>query len=366
MGGFVAFVPRDGAAHECLDLLARAKSYLQHPDSDQESSSIVLGWSIAASFSRCNGSGLPIAIDPASGNWLAVQGSCFHQSGNNQPTYLLRRYLSVGAERLALELNGFFAVIVGNASTLATEVITDVVGSLHLYHRQLRSSIALSTSSRLLAQLETVNLDPVGCQEFLATGVVYEDRTFYKEVRKLPPASITTFVDGHQSGQCRYWDPGGLQPESLSPEVAVERLWEELKSAVASINRQYQSVVCDLTGGYDSRAVAAGFLAGEKRFATVVSGPKESPDVVVSGALAETFRLRHIHYPPSVNQISPDEIRCILRLTDGECDLAEYVHVARIHRDLSRRFYSRHKWVLRRTGTRILVGAALSCHRQTP
>ncbi len=338
MGGFVAFVPRDGGAHECFELLAKAKLYLQHPSSDKENSSIASDWSIAASFSRCNGSGLPIAVDRASGYWLAVQGSCFHQSGNNEPTYLLQRYLSVGPGQLALELNGFFAVIIGNAITRATEVITDVVGSLHFYHRQLRSSIALSTSSRLLAQLETVSLDAVGCQEFLATGIIYEDRTFYNEVRKLPPASITTFLDGHQSGQFRYWDPAGLKPESLSPEVAVERLWEELKSAVTSINRQYPSIVCDLTGGYDSRAVAAGFLAGEKEFATVVSGPGESPDVIVSRGLAETFHLQHIHYPPSLHRISSDEITWALRLTDGECDLAEYIHVARIHGELSRHY----------------------------
>jgi hypothetical protein len=338
VGGFVAFVPRDGTAHECCDLLARAKSYLQYPNSDKDNSRIALDWSIASSFPRCNGSGLPIAVDPASGSWLAVQGSCFHRSGNNQPAYLLQRYLNIGAEQLALELNGFFAVIVGNANTRVTQVITDVVGSLHFYHRQLRSSIGLSTSSRLLAQLETVNLDPVGCQEFLATGVIYEDRTFYKEVRKLPPASITTFCDGHQNGQCRYWDPGGLEPESLSPEVGAEKLWEELKSAVASINRQHSSIVCDLTGGYDSRAVAAGFLAGEKKFATVVSGPRESPDVIVSSGLAEIFHLLHIHYPPSSNPISLDEIRCALRLTDGECDLSEYIHVARIHRNLSLHF----------------------------
>ena len=90
-------------------------------------------------------------------------------------------------------------IIAGNAGSREVVVITDIVGSLHFYYRQLGAGVALSTSSLLLAQVGAVSLDVVGCQEFLGTGVIYEDRTFYNEIRKLPPATITTFLDGRKS-----------------------------------------------------------------------------------------------------------------------------------------------------------------------
>ena len=157
-------------------------------------------------------------------------------------------------------------------------------------------------------------------------------------MQKLPPASITTFSNGRLSRQQQYWSPADLRPESLSAEDATDALWDRLGSAVRKINSRYQPVVCDLTGGYDSRAIAAAFLGAGKSFATVVSGPSDSADVRVSHGLAASFGLQHLHYPRATCGISEDEVRWVLRLTDGECDLTDYIHVARIHRDLTRQF----------------------------
>lgn len=338
MSSFLGFVQGDGPADECCEALCRAHRYLLRGNEGDPLFKVKNDWSLATVYPRCNGSGTPIAIDPATGSWLAALGTWFHDSRNNHPAYLLQRYLDGGAQQLARELNGFFALVIGDAGSRATLVITDVVGSLHFYCRQTNSGTALSTSSRALARLASVTLDPTGCDEFISTGVMYEERTFYKEVRKLPPATISTFLDGKLADRSSYWAPAELNPDSLSAEDARERLWETLSIAVHQINGNFDSVVCDLTGGYDSRAVLAAFLGGDKRFATVVSGPEESQDVTVSAGLAEMLDLQHLHYPGSASPITAEEQKCILRATDGECDLTEYIHVARIHRDLSRQF----------------------------
>src|SRR5208282_757314 len=107
---------------------------------------------------------------------------------------------------------------------------------------------------------------------------------------------------------------------------------------VTKITKQFESVACDLTGGYDSRAVTAAFLQGQKKVATVVSGPADSADVVISRDLAAMLGLVHIHYAPATNPITTKDLETALQLTDGEYDLLEYVNVARIHHDLSQRF----------------------------
>ena len=133
-------------------------------------------------YSR-NGSAVPIVADPETGSWLAIAGTWFHDSGTKQADYILQRYLQLGPERLALEMDGFFGIIVADGRTRQVVAITDVVGSLHVYYRRWPAAVALSTSSLFLASLEPVTLDAVGCQEFIQTGVIYEDRTFYNEVQ---------------------------------------------------------------------------------------------------------------------------------------------------------------------------------------
>jgi len=338
VGSFVAVVPCSETAVEAEGLFRAASRALVGRSRSGPDSTISNAWSFAATCRRRNGSGAPIVVDPETGSWLAVAGTPFHRSGSSEAEHLLAQYLKIGAERLAQELDGFFVIIAGNAPTRQIVVITDVVGSLHVYHRQFGFGIALSTSSQVLAELDDVSLDAVGCQEFLGTGVIYEDRTFYNEVKKLPPATITTFVNGRRAGQQPYWNVADLTPELLNADQATETLWKDLTSAVTRINKQFDSVACDLTGGYDSRAVAAAFLQGQGKFATVVSGPPNSGDVIVSRGLADMFGLPHVHYPPSTAPITLEDLEAALQLTDGECDLIEYVNVARIHRDLSQRY----------------------------
>ena len=79
-------------------------------------------------------------MDPETGSWLAVVGTCFHGPATIDPEYLLEQYLKVGAAQLARDLDGFFVVIAGDAGTRETIVITDIVGSLHFYYRSSRAA----------------------------------------------------------------------------------------------------------------------------------------------------------------------------------------------------------------------------------
>jgi hypothetical protein len=293
-------------------------------------------WSYAASFPRLNGSGKPIASDPQTGSWLAVDGTCFHP-GNQEPDCLLQQYLRHGAERLCRDLEGFFAIVIGDGRSKDVTIITDIVGSYHLFARQMGAITAISSSSLALACLGDTVLDAVACQEFLGTGVMYEDRTIHREVRKLPAATITTVFRGAIAGQRRYWAVSSLSPESLRGEHAVEALWGSLTTAATKVGKMYSSIVSDLTGGYDSRALAAAFVGAGQKFAATVSGPQESPDVVVSKGLADLLELEHVHCPPR-GPIVADDLKTALLLTDGERDLIEYTDVARVHTSHAERF----------------------------
>jgi hypothetical protein len=297
-------------------------------------------WFDAASFSRFNGTGSPIALDDASGSWLATLGVWFHADGfaTGDEGRLLGRYLRDGARSLALSLDGSYVAVIGDGRTREVSVITDIIGNSHCYWRSTERGLAISGSALLLASLEDFHLDPIAYQEFIATGIVYEDRTLFREVRKFGPGAITRFAAGELKPKVeRYWSPASVEPESLGGKDATRRVWEELGGAARRISKRFPRIVCDLTGGYDSRFSAAAYHAAGVRLAATVSGPPNSGDVRVSKGLAKMAGFEHL-YLEAPTGIAAQQLRNALRLTDGEYELVEYSRIEWVHETLAARF----------------------------
>ncbi|MFN0087439.1 MAG: hypothetical protein ACKVX9_18765, partial [Blastocatellia bacterium] len=297
------------------------------------------GFAAVAVFARENGSGGGFARDEGTGNWLAACGTWFHSEGAavGEEARLLVRMARTGIDEVARELEGFFVIACYDARAREVAIITDLMGSRHCFVRDLGDCLAVSTSSLLLAGLAPARIDPVGGEEYLRAGVIYEDRTLFREVRKLAPATVYRLAAGRIASIRRYWSFDELEPDSAGAPAAIERLSEALTGAAARIGKVYASPVCDLTGGWDSRAVAASFLRAGVRFETTVSGPAGSPDVVIAARLAAIAAVGHRRVEPETPS-SAARVKEAAALTDGEFDPVEYARIAEIHRFLAARF----------------------------
>ena len=338
MGNFLAIVPRVPTA-DTDSLLRKGIDTARRLKGETAAGTIRSLCGCAAAFARRNGTASAIATDPASGSWLLAAGTWFHRDGyaSGAEARLLARYLATDAATLARETDGFFCLVIGDVRAGEALVITDIVGSYHAFTRDTGEAIAISGSSLLLAGMGDFRLDEVGCHEFLHTGIVYEERTCYAEVRKLAPASIHRFRNGAPQPVQRYWHAGELSPDSLDGENAVSALWQGLTRAARRVGERFPRVVCDLTGGYDSRAMVAGFAGAGVAFSATVSGAGDSADVRVSRQLASRLGVPHRHTPPG-EAPGLDEVRDALALSDGEYDAVEYARVARVHRGLMQQF----------------------------
>ena len=339
MGDFLIVLPKRSDAALSHSLFEQALGNARKLGRQQPRQIEKINEAHAASFPRLNGTASKIAVDKRSGDWLLTSGTWFHRNvlASDRERALLRRYQEVGVQRLAQELEGFFVVVIGDAHSGATYTITDIVGSCHAFWRQLPAAAMLSGSSLLLASQEQPAIDALAWQEFLNLGVIYEDRTLFREVRKLKPASIYRFENGTLAGVEQYWSVAKLKLESRHGERAVEALWENLCQAAKRVESLFPKPVCDLTGGYDSRALVSAFLGAGFSPATVVSGPLGSGDVQVSQKLAKVAGLSHRHNSPRF-ELDAATLGKALEATDGEYDLVEYARILTIHSDLSREF----------------------------
>jgi hypothetical protein len=286
---------------------------------------------------RANGTGGVIAQDSACGDWLMAAGTWFHSSGmcSGDEQALLARVRSDGVARVARELEGFFVILHGNAAAHSVTVVGDVAGSCHCYVREIEDGVAISSSAACLAALGPASLDAVATAEFLATGIIFENRSLWSEVRKLPPACLHAYVKERWNEQPPYWSFRDITPERYGLAEAADAIGTAMASAARRIAGRFPRVLCDVTGGFDSRATIAGFLAAGLPIGATVSGPADSADVRISKVIAASFGMPHRHVGPG-GAPTAASISAAFRCSDGQYDLIEYAQIAATHAAQSR------------------------------
>jgi asparagine synthetase B (glutamine-hydrolysing) len=277
--------------------------------------------------------------------WILGVGTWFQ--GRSSGRAALERSLresqgSAGEFRISgvENLNGVFSLVAGAADGSECLIVTDPIGSMHVYARHIGRCLIVSTSSLVLAALEPCHWEIDSCREFLATGTIFEDRTLFREIRKLKPATIYRASGGTIEAIRKYWRLAEIISGARHPyKGTVEELAENLTESVRVITDQYPNPAVDITGGLDSRVVAAAMLSVERRFTAVVTGGENDIDVVLSRRIAQRFGLPHIHHPVLRDgRRLWEQARRALSFCDGEYNVLLYARILDVHEPLSETF----------------------------
>lgn len=130
-------------------------------------------------------------------------------------------------------------------------------------------------------------IDRQAVAEFLSRGFPFFDRTFFEEVKFLPHGSVLTLRGGSLS-LSRYWDvPGPAGGAAWRFEDAVNEGAEVLARAVGRQFRQRGRIGVMLSGGLDSRAIAAGAVASGHGVETFTFGGEKDTERELARRVAE-------------------------------------------------------------------------------
>ncbi len=303
---------------------------------------------------RCGGTAVakfPKRFGPATGivrgtgpkRWICGAGTWFYEqtTGSEALARLCATPLMPDSQDRDLAgIDGLFAIAVGDAATQEFCLITDRLGSLHVYMATVDSCLVVSTSSMVVAALAKPAWDPVGCREFLSTGSIYEKRTLFQGIEKLPPASVFRFQDGRLKSQAKYWDVGSAMYDAAPFRGDVPGLADALEEVVTTVGRNFDRPVMDLTGGFDSRAILGAVLRSGQSFETVVNGVDDLPDVLVANRIAAEFGLNHRQQKSHLDTPRPiwEAAKDALAFTDGEYEVLFYNRVLDVHSRLAAEF----------------------------
>jgi len=197
-------------------------------------------------------------------------------------------------------LNGQFYGLLINLKEHAAMLFNDRFGMHRLYYHESPDAFYFASEAKAIFAScpESREIDNRSLGEFISCGAVLENRTLFRDIHSLPPASSWTFRNGLLERKSSYFQP--KEWEGQEP-LDADAFYEELRGRFARNLPRYfsgsQRVGMSLTGGLDTRMILANYTPEPGSLACYTFGSmfRENQDVRVARRVAEVcFQPFHI------------------------------------------------------------------------
>jgi asparagine synthase (glutamine-hydrolysing) len=258
----------------------------------------------------------PVTVAEREGSIICIDGRVYGKEAGaviDEAIALSRAVHRGGDEALArlarwqLDTDGDFNICIRDRESGGICIFTDALGRLPLYYREDGSRIFVSREIRFITSLTgTVAMDPAGISEYLLFGYPLGRRTIYEGIFRLPPASIV-HIPGSGSAaavaQSYHFNFEVKDAAQGDLHAAASNLADMFQTAVRNRMRREGATVVTLSGGLDSRIVAAALKREGADFAnaTFVDHFKDfDPDTEIARRIAEA-----LGYPWKLFRLDP-------------------------------------------------------------
>jgi asparagine synthetase B (glutamine-hydrolysing) len=279
-----------------------------------EKTQIPSGWIGSASLDTAGRSSLCQAEDVT----LAIHGYLTGTGGEaDDASYAHRLYMRHGAEFLRC-LEGAFSLAVWDGRTRTLLLANDRLGLRPLYLAELSGALRFASEAKALLADPALPraLDQVAIASFFNFGLVLGERTFFQAIRLLPPGSLIT-LQNEQLKTTSYATLSYPAPAAgHSDDDYADRVARSLQAAVANSLRPDRRYGVMLSGGLDSRWIAA-LVAGLRPDSIAFTfGDDASDDIRIAAQVCRTLGLEHRRLALSPTYLA-DQAAEIVHISDG-------------------------------------------------
>lgn len=243
----------------------------------------------------------PIAQTPAGDLRLAVSGYLLLDSAEPAARHgqrFLEHARTRGIEAALGDIvAGSFVLGVFDPGNGRFTLANDRMGSIALYYRQIPDGAIVTTIPALLqlGDLAPAGMDRTACAEILHIGYTLADRSPFRDVRRLAPASLLSWSAIERRLLVSHT---GLDPLKSVPgarAAGLDEVAELLQAACRRLTRLGGRTAHFLSGGMDSRLVLAAW-PGEAP-PCYSYGPADFADVAIARAVAAARASSFTHVP---------------------------------------------------------------------
>jgi asparagine synthase (glutamine-hydrolysing) len=216
-----------------------------------------------------------------------------HSLESEGPSYLVHLYEEDST--FPANLNGRFHGLINDRNRGTATLFNDRYGMQRVYYHEARDSFYFATEAKaiLAVRPELRELELRGLGEYVACDCVLENRTIFKGIQVLPPASAWVFVNCTLERKGRYFDPSEWENQGpLDPEAYYQQLRQVFTTNLPRYFNGRERVAMSLTGGLDTRMVMAWCKAPPDTLPCYTfGGPyRDCQDVIIARRVAALCR----------------------------------------------------------------------------
>lgn len=244
------------------------------------------------------------------GSLVAIDGEVFGlgttgpDHAGQKARHFYDRYQRDGIALLS-KVRGAFSIAIWDEPSRTLQLITDPYGLRSLYYTRRGNLLAFGSRVRsvLAALSRRPDIDQDGLADFMLLGMPMGHRTLFQGIELVPAGAVLTLHEGSVRVE-RYEEVTYARSES-SPSTlreATEQLYEAFLEAAAEQMGTGHAFNVPLSGGLDSRIVAALACRFSDRVSTHTMGDAESADLMIAPQVARCLGL-----PNEAWEIRPEE-----------------------------------------------------------
>jgi asparagine synthase (glutamine-hydrolysing) len=181
-----------------------------------------------------------------------------HECKADGPSYLVHLYEEDPG--FLKDLNGRFHGLVADRRHGIATLFNDRFGLQRIYYHEAKDAFYFAAEAKAILEVrpELRALDPRGLGEFVAFGCVLENRTLFKSIYALPPASAWHFRNGSTAAKTSYFEPREWEEqEPLDAETYYGQLRQTFARNLPRYFEGRERIGISLTGGLDTRIIMA-------------------------------------------------------------------------------------------------------------
>jgi hypothetical protein len=240
-----------------------------------------------------------IVEDEATGSWLLAAGTLIDNAvicPDGSLQRLLEDYLECGIEVFE-RLDGHFALVIYDRRDDSLVVVSDPLGIISIFYGQKGNRFFISTSALAVAKAVQSRPSQFGVRYFILYGNVFGETTLWEDVKRILPATVVKLTRSSIE-KSTYWS------FNIDQTIANLSLNETVDCVIAVLSRMMQHGLkreekawLSLTGGFDSRALAAMVHYSGLPFKGYTHGQPDAKDVRIASLISQKMAWDHEYFP---------------------------------------------------------------------
>lgn len=195
-------------------------------------------------------------------------------------------------------LNGQFHGVLADRNNQKATLFIDRYGMHRIYYHEASDAFYFAAEAKaiLAVRPELRSIDPEGLAELVSCGCTLGNRTVFRDIRILPPASAWTFQQASIARKDIYFDAMEWEEQSqLEPEPYYQQLRDVFSSNLPRYFDGPERIGISLTGGLDSRMIMAWAKAAPGSIPCYSFGGayRDSQDVLIGRKVARACGQEH-------------------------------------------------------------------------